>query len=112
MADDISLPSTVLPAGARPAPLIDPFQRAITYLRISVTDRCDLRCAYCMSENMQFLPKRDLLSLEELDRLCGVFIARGVRKLRITGASPWCAATSCTCSGGSRAISTQARSRS
>ena len=72
----------------RAAPLIDPFQRAITYLRISVTDRCDFRCAYCMSEDMQFLPKRDLLTLEELDRLCGVFIARGVRKLRITGGEP------------------------
>ena len=73
---------------ARPVPLIDPFQRAITYLRISVTDRCDFRCAYCMAEDMQFLPKRDLLTLEELDRLCGVFIARGVRKLRITGGEP------------------------
>lgn len=71
-----------------PAPLIDPFQRAITYLRISVTDRCDLRCVYCMSDDMQFLPKRDLLSLEELDRLCAVFIQRGVRKLRITGGEP------------------------
>ncbi len=73
---------------AAPAPLIDPFQRAITYLRISVTDRCDLRCIYCMSEEMSFLPKRDLLTLEELDRLCGVFIDRGVRKLRITGGEP------------------------
>ena len=73
---------------AAPAPLIDPFQRAITYLRISVTDRCDLRCVYCMSEEMSFLPKRDLLTLEELDRLCGVFIDRGVRKLRITGGEP------------------------
>ena len=72
----------------QPAPLIDPFQRAITYLRISVTDRCDLRCVYCMSEEMSFLPKRDLLTLEELDRLCGVFIDRGVRKLRITGGEP------------------------
>ena len=72
----------------RPAPLIDPFQRAITYLRLSVTDRCDFRCAYCMAEDMQFLPKRDLLTLEELDRLCGVFVERGVRKLRITGGEP------------------------
>ncbi|WP_336485216.1 GTP 3',8-cyclase MoaA [Methylobacterium nigriterrae] len=70
------------------APLIDPFQRAITYLRISVTDRCDLRCVYCMAEEMNFLPKRDLLTLEELDRLCAVFIGRGVRKLRITGGEP------------------------
>lgn len=72
----------------RPARLVDPFQRAITYLRISVTDRCDFRCVYCMSEDMAFLPKRDLLTLEELDRLCGVFIARGVRKLRVTGGEP------------------------
>ncbi|MEM8878563.1 MAG: GTP 3',8-cyclase MoaA [Pseudomonadota bacterium] len=68
--------------------LIDPFQRAITYLRVSVTDRCDFRCVYCMSENMTFLPKRDLLTLEELDRLCSAFVARGVRKLRITGGEP------------------------
>ena len=92
MLDDISSTPRGLTAGASrvpsPAPLIDPFQRAISYLRISVTDRCDLRCAYCMAETMQFLPKRDLLTLEELDRLCGVFIARGVRKLRITGGEP------------------------
>src|SRR5689334_13545529 len=75
-------------ATIKPAPLIDPFQRAITYLRVSVTDRCDFRCVYCMSENMTFLPKADLLSLEELDRLCGAFIARGVRKLRLTGGEP------------------------
>ena len=61
---------------------------AITYLRVSVTDRCDFRCVYCMSENMAFLPKADLLSLEELDRLCSAFIARGVRKLRLTGGEP------------------------
>ncbi len=69
-------------------PLIDPFGRAITYVRVSVTDRCDFRCVYCMSEDMSFLPKRDLLSLEELDRLCTAFIARGTRKLRITGGEP------------------------
>ena len=69
-------------------PLIDPFARAITYLRVSVTDRCDFRCTYCMAEHMQFLPKRDLLSLEELDRLCTTFIGLGVRKLRITGGEP------------------------
>jgi GTP 3',8-cyclase len=69
-------------------PLIDPFARAITYLRVSVTDRCDFRCVYCMSENMNFLPKADLLTLEELDRLCSAFIARGVRKLRLTGGEP------------------------
>src|ERR1043165_6092294 len=75
-------------ATIRPVPLIDPFQRAITYLRVSVTDRCDFRCVYCMSENMTFLPKPDLLTLEELDRLCSAFVARGVRKLRLTGGEP------------------------
>src|SRR5437764_12939748 len=71
-----------------PSPLVDPFGRAITYLRVSVTDRCDFRCVYCMAENMTCLPKADLLSLEELDRLCSAFIARGVRKLRLTGGEP------------------------
>ncbi|MEO1790446.1 MAG: GTP 3',8-cyclase MoaA, partial [Pseudomonadota bacterium] len=70
------------------APLIDPFQRAITYLRVSVTDRCDFRCVYCMSEQMSFLPKAELLTLEELDRLCTAFIDLGVEKLRITGGEP------------------------
>jgi len=70
------------------APLIDPFQRAISYLRVSVTDRCDFRCLYCMSENMTFLPKKELLTLEELDRMCSTFIRLGVRKLRITGGEP------------------------
>jgi GTP 3',8-cyclase len=69
-------------------PLIDPFARAISYLRVSVTDRCDFRCTYCMSEHMTFLPKADLLSLEELDRLCTTFIRMGVQKLRITGGEP------------------------
>ncbi|WP_349372007.1 GTP 3',8-cyclase MoaA [Salinarimonas sp.] len=68
--------------------MIDPFGRAISYLRVSVTDRCDFRCVYCMSEDMTFLPKRDLLTLEELDRLCTVFVRHGVRKLRITGGEP------------------------
>ena len=71
-----------------PPPLIDPFARAITYLRVSVTDRCDFRCVYCMSENMTFLPKAELLTLEELDRLCSRFVDLGVRKLRITGGEP------------------------
>lgn len=71
-----------------PLPLIDPFGRHITYLRVSVTDRCDFRCVYCMSEHMTFLPKSELLSLEELDRVCSAFVARGVRKLRITGGEP------------------------
>lgn len=68
--------------------LIDPFGRTVSYLRVSVTDRCDFRCQYCMSENMAFLPKKDLLSLEELDRLCSSFISLGVRKLRLTGGEP------------------------
>ena len=71
-----------------PAPMVDPFARAITYLRVSVTDRCDFRCVYCMAEDMTFLPKADVLSLEELDRLCSAFIAKGVRKLRLTGGEP------------------------
>ncbi len=70
------------------APLIDPFARAISYLRVSVTDRCDFRCVYCMAENMTFLPKADLLTLEELDRMCSTFIRMGVEKLRITGGEP------------------------
>src|SRR5438045_6426453 len=70
------------------AAMTDPFGRTITYLRVSVTDRCDFRCVYCMAEDMTFLPKSDLLTLEELDRLCSVFIARGVRKLRLTGGEP------------------------
>ncbi|MEM1076991.1 MAG: GTP 3',8-cyclase MoaA [Pseudomonadota bacterium] len=69
-------------------PLIDPFQRAIDYLRVSVTDRCDFRCVYCMSENMTFLPKKELLTLEELDRMCSTFVGLGVKKLRITGGEP------------------------
>ena len=68
--------------------MIDPFGRAITYLRVSVTDRCDLRCVYCMAEDMTFLPKADVLRLEELDRICGAFIALGTRKIRITGGEP------------------------
>ncbi|WP_426443454.1 GTP 3',8-cyclase MoaA [Bradyrhizobium genosp. P] len=74
------------PATSRP--LIDGFARTVTYLRVSVTDRCDLRCVYCMSTEMTFLPKKDLLTLDELDRVCSAFIARGVRKLRLTGGEP------------------------
>jgi len=70
------------------APLRDSFGRSITYVRVSVTDRCDFRCAYCMAENMTFLPRRDLLTLEELDRLCSAFIEMGTRKIRITGGEP------------------------
>ncbi len=68
--------------------LVDPFGRAITYIRVSVTDRCDFRCVYCMSEDMTFLPKQDLLSLEELDRLCSAFVRLGTRKIRVTGGEP------------------------
>jgi cyclic pyranopterin phosphate synthase len=68
--------------------MIDPFGRSISYLRVSVTDRCDFRCVYCMPEHMSFLPKKDVLSLEELDRLCSAFIAKGVRRLRLTGGEP------------------------
>jgi cyclic pyranopterin phosphate synthase len=68
--------------------MIDPFGRPITYLRVSVTDRCDFRCVYCMSEHMTFLPRADLLSLEELERLCAAFIAKGVERIRITGGEP------------------------
>ena len=75
-------------AGTLQGPLVDPFGRTISYLRVSVTDRCDFRCVYCMSEDMSFLPKQDLLTLEELDRVCSAFIARGVRKLRLTGGEP------------------------
>ena len=70
------------------SPLVDPFGRVVNYVRVSVTDRCDLRCAYCMSEDMNFLPKRDVLSLEELDRLCSAFVGLGTRRLRITGGEP------------------------
>ncbi|MGF7051040.1 cyclic pyranopterin phosphate synthase [Bosea sp. OAE752] len=70
------------------SPLVDPFGRTISYLRISVTDRCDFRCVYCMAENMQFLPRKELLTLEELDRIATAFVARGTRKLRLTGGEP------------------------
>jgi len=68
--------------------MVDPFGRTVSYLRVSVTDRCDFRCVYCMSEHMTFLPKKELLTLEELDRLCSAFVAKGVKKLRITGGEP------------------------
>src|ERR1700722_2153510 len=75
------------PDNGRPV-LVDPFGRTISYLRVSVTDRCDFRCVYCMAENMSFLPKAEVLTLEELDRVCSAFIARGVKKLRLTGGEP------------------------
>ncbi len=81
----IQLPADHAPSSGA---MVDPFGRAITYLRVSVTDRCDFRCVYCMAEDMTFLPKRDLLTLEELERLCTVFIDKGVRKLRLTGGEP------------------------
>ncbi len=68
--------------------MIDPFGRTISYLRVSVTDRCDLRCVYCMSEDMNFLPKPEILTLEELDQLCAAFIRLGTDKIRITGGEP------------------------
>jgi cyclic pyranopterin phosphate synthase len=80
--------ASLSPAARLYDPMTDPFGRTISYLRVSVTDRCDLRCFYCMSEDMTFLPKADLLTLEELDRLCSAFIAKGVRKLRLTGGEP------------------------
>jgi cyclic pyranopterin phosphate synthase len=83
-----SLPSVELDSASGHPELVDPFGRAITYLRVSVTDRCDFRCVYCMTENMSFLPKAEVLTLEEIDRLCSAFVARGVRKLRLTGGEP------------------------
>ncbi|HXV31928.1 MAG TPA: GTP 3',8-cyclase MoaA, partial [Sinorhizobium sp.] len=76
-------PTKAQPLDKMTAPMVDPFGRTITYLRVSVTDRCDFRCTYCMAEHMTFLPKKDLLRLEELDRLCGAFIRLGVKKLRL-----------------------------
>jgi len=84
----MTVSSSVFGTGRTATPMVDPFGRSVTYLRVSVTDRCDFRCVYCMSEHMTFLPKKDLLSLEELDRLCSVFVQKGVRKLRITGGEP------------------------
>ncbi len=84
---DMNIIAPIASATGKPA-LVDPFHRAITYLRVSVTDRCDFRCVYCMAEDMEFLPKRDLLTLEELDRLSSAFIERGVRRLRLTGGEP------------------------
>ena len=80
LADTVSPPPKL--------PMVDPFGRTVSYLRVSVTDRCDFRCIYCMSEHMTFLPKKDLLTLEELDRLCSAFVSKGVRKLRVTGGEP------------------------
>jgi cyclic pyranopterin phosphate synthase len=83
-AESFENPSLVSPF----PPLVDSFSRRIDYVRVSVTDRCDFRCVYCMSENMNFLPKADLLTLEEMERLCAAFIARGVTKIRLTGGEP------------------------
>jgi cyclic pyranopterin phosphate synthase len=77
-----------MPLAPGTAPLVDPYARKISYLRVSVTDRCDFRCVYCMAEDMHFLPKADLLTLEEMARLCGAFVRLGVRKLRLTGGEP------------------------
>jgi cyclic pyranopterin phosphate synthase len=83
----MDMETPIAEAGAAPG-MIDPFGREVTYLRVSVTDRCDFRCVYCMSEHMTFLPKADLLTLEELDRLCSAFVRKGVRKIRLTGGEP------------------------
>jgi cyclic pyranopterin phosphate synthase len=83
-----SVPALELDRAAGRPELVDPFGRAITYFRVSVTDRCDFRCVYCMAENMSFLPKAEVLTLEEMDRLCSAFVARGVTKLRLTGGEP------------------------
>jgi cyclic pyranopterin phosphate synthase len=89
MKHDIASMNDILANPATSAAhLVDPFGRHVTYLRVSVTDRCDFRCVYCMAENMAFLPKKDLLTLEELDRVCSAFIAKGVKKLRLTGGEP------------------------
>jgi cyclic pyranopterin phosphate synthase len=76
------------PSGPLTSALVDPFGRSISYLRVSVTDRCDFRCVYCMAEDMAFLPKKEILTLEELDRVCSAFVRKGVRKLRLTGGEP------------------------
>jgi len=86
--NNMSDSTNALPAAAAKSGLIDPFGRHVSYLRVSVTDRCDFRCVYCMAEKMTFLPKPDVLSLEELDRLCSAFIAKGVRNIRLTGGEP------------------------
>lgn len=80
--------ASVFRSAAAASPLVDGFGRAVTYLRVSVTDRCDLRCVYCMAEHMAFLPKAEVLSLDELDRLASAFVGLGVRKLRLTGGEP------------------------
>ena len=84
----LTTPDMTVPRTADQEPLVDPFGRHITYLRVSVTDRCNFRCVYCMAEQMTFLPRKDLLTLGELDRVCSAFIRRGVRKLRVTGGEP------------------------
>ncbi|TLU73936.1 GTP 3',8-cyclase MoaA [Lichenicoccus roseus] len=84
----ITLPRTATPVPVSSAPVTDPFGRSISYLRVSVTDRCDMRCVYCMAEDMVFLPRAEVLSFEEMQRLCGAFIRSGVRRMRITGGEP------------------------
>ena len=93
-AGDAMLPGWTPQRPARLRRWSIPFGRAISYVRVSVTDRCDFRCVYCMSEDMTFLPKRDVLSLEELDRLCSAFVRLGTRKFASPAASRWCGATS------------------
>ncbi len=86
--DDLSAPAFALARKSPVAPVVDPFGRSIRYLRVSVTDRCDLRCVYCMAEHMVFLPKPEVLTIEELDRVASAFVGLGVRKLRLTGGEP------------------------
>jgi len=91
---ETALEAREIGGGADRRQLIDPFGRAISYLRVSVTDRCDFRCVYCMAENMSFLPKSEILSLEELDRLCSAFIAAACASFASPAASPWSGAAS------------------
>ncbi len=88
ISPNLDAEANAFPLGKAHTPMIDPFGRKVSYLRVSVTDRCDLRCVYCMSEDMSFLPKAEVLTLEELDRLCGAFIELGVEKIRLTGGEP------------------------
>src|ERR1700721_4295935 len=97
----MNAPATV---AAVPA-LVDPFGREINYLRVSATDRCDFRCVYCMSEDMNFLPKRDVLTLEELDCLCSAFVGLARADCASPEVSRWCGATSCVCSAPYRVMS-------
>ena len=86
--DDVTKPVSQAAQSPADSQLIDPFGRAVDYIRISVTDRCDFRCVYCMAEEMTFLPKKELLTLEELEQVCRTFMSMGTRKIRLTGGEP------------------------